>query len=75
MAFAKARLLRLGIILKLHCKQNQAEPVSDLLYVQAHPDLRYGFNVSVQQILTMGPGSFCSALAMVFSTLAGVLSG
>ncbi|CAE7435628.1 unnamed protein product [Symbiodinium natans] len=50
-AFAKARLLRLGIIL-------------------------YGFNVSVQQILTMGPGSFCSALAMVFSTLAvGVAVG
>lgn len=50
-AFAKARLLRLGIIL-------------------------YGFNVSVQQILTMGPGSFCSALAMVFSTLAvGVMAG
>lgn len=43
-AFAKARLLRLGIIL-------------------------YGFKVSVQQILQLGPGSFLSATVMTFSTL------
>ncbi|CAE7221953.1 unnamed protein product [Symbiodinium pilosum] len=36
----------------------------------------YGFNVSVQQILTMGAGSFIAALTMVFSTLAvGVAAG
>eukprot|EP00438_Fugacium_kawagutii_P033916 Skav205527 [mRNA] locus=scaffold4253:199589:200122:+ [translate_table: standard] len=43
-AFAKARLLRLGIIL-------------------------YGFKVSVQQILQLGPGSFLTATVMTFSTL------
>eukprot|EP00931_Biecheleriopsis_adriatica_P005780 TRINITY_DN107268_c0_g1_i1.p1 TRINITY_DN107268_c0_g1~~TRINITY_DN107268_c0_g1_i1.p1 ORF type:complete len:440 (+),score=81.32 TRINITY_DN107268_c0_g1_i1:31-1350(+) len=50
-AFAKARMLRAGIIL-------------------------YGFKVSLQQLLQLGPGSFISALVMVFSTLAmGLLLG